>query len=110
MFLELAKENFKSISVKEIENLLDKIQLIDIREPYEYMDGHLPKAKNIPMANILSETEKYLNRSDEYYIICRSGVRSSMACNELAAKGYKVIDILGGTGSYRGSLRRNIIN
>jgi rhodanese-related sulfurtransferase len=100
------KKNYESVSVGEIDNISGKIELIDIREPYEYAGGHLAKAKNIPMGNLLDNTEKYLDKSKEYYIICQSGARSSRACNALASKGFKVINVQGGTGSYRGRLTR----
>jgi rhodanese-related sulfurtransferase len=106
MFFDFMKKKYESVSVGEIDNLSGKIELIDIREPYEYAGGHLAKAKNIPMGNLLNNTEKYLDKSKEYYIICQSGARSSRVSNALASKGYKVINVAGGTGSYRGNLKR----
>lgn len=98
------KSSKKSIKVNQITNLLNDIDLIDIREPYEYSYGHIPKAKNIPMNTILSNPGKYLDKNKEYYIVCHSGSRSSSACNVLSKQGYKVINVSGGTGSYRGKL------
>lgn len=106
MFSFLEKNKFKTINVNDLEGLLGKINLIDIREPYEYNSGHLPSAKNIPMNSILKETNKFLDKSKEYHIICQSGGRSSKTCSELTSKGYKVINISGGTGSYIRSLER----
>lgn len=107
MFSNFGRNNFNSISVHDLDsNLLGKIDLIDIREPYEYKNGHLPTAKNIPMELILKETDKYLDKSKEYHIICQSGGRSSKACSELAEKGFNVINVSGGTGSYIRPLER----
>lgn len=106
MFSFLEKNKFKSINVNDLEGTLGKINLIDIREPYEYNVGHLPSAKNIPMNSILKETDKFLDKSKEYHIICQSGGRSSRTCSELTSKGYKVINISGGTGSYIRPLER----
>lgn len=106
MFPFLFNNDVKSIGVNEIDNLIGKINLIDIREPYEYKAGHLPTAKNIPMDKIISEAEKYLDGSKEYYIVCHSGARSSRACGILERKGYNVTDVIGGTGRYRGKLER----
>lgn len=100
MFSILGKNNFNSISVYDLNDKLGKINLIDIRENYEYNNGHVPTAKNIPMDEILSNPEKYINKSDEYHIICQSGARSSRTCKRLSSHGYKVINVLGGTGSY----------
>jgi len=86
--------------------LLGKINLIDIREPNEYKRGHLPTAKNIPMDKILSESEKYLDKSKEYHIICHSGARSSRTCGILKKKGFDIINVSGGTGGYRKTLEK----
>ena len=106
MFQMFNKKNFNTISVHEIGELLGKVNLIDIREPYEYKNGHVPTAKNVPMSAILSRPEKYLDKSREYHIICQSGGRSTMACNELADKGYNIVNVQGGTGSYLRPLER----
>ncbi len=102
----LQKKNTDSIHVKEMDNLIGKVNLIDIREPYEYNSGHLPTAKNIPMNRILSGPQEYLDRSQEYYVICQSGARSMRTCGVLKEMGYNVINVSGGTGGYRGPLER----
>jgi rhodanese-related sulfurtransferase len=103
MFSFFAKSNANSVNVNEVDKLLGKINLIDIREPNEYNSGHLPTAKNIPMSTILSDTENYLDKSKEYHIICQSGARSSRTCSILKQNGFNVINVAGGTGSYRGN-------
>jgi rhodanese-related sulfurtransferase len=97
------KQN-KSIHVNEIDQLIGKINLIDIREPYEYQTGHIPSAQNIPMNNILSNPDNYLQKDKEYHIVCQSGYRSSMAVQYLLKDGFDVVNVLGGTGSYLGKL------
>jgi rhodanese-related sulfurtransferase len=106
MFTILGKNNFNTISVHDLDSKLGKINLIDVREGYEYEGGHVPTAKNIPMGTILAEPEKYLNKSKEYYIICQSGSRSARTCRELSSQDYKVVNISGGTGSYIRPLER----
>lgn len=106
MFPFMSRNSIDSVDVNEIESLLGKINLIDIRETYEYKEGHLPTANSIPMNTVLSDPEKYLEKSKEYHIICHSGSRSSMACGILKQKGFKVINVSGGTGRYRGKLDR----
>ncbi|MBL4931770.1 MULTISPECIES: rhodanese-like domain-containing protein [Clostridium] len=105
MFGFLFKKKFSSVKVSEIDGL-GKINIIDVREPYEYKNGHVPNARNIPMNKIIENTEKYLDKEKEYHIICQSGTRSSRTCGSLASKGYKVINVAGGTGGYKGRLKR----
>lgn len=106
MFSFLSQNKFNSVSVNELDQLLETINLIDVREPYEYKEGHITSAKNIPMNNILLQPEKYLDKTKEYHIICQSGGRSSKVCSKLASDGYKVINVSGGTGGYRGTLKK----
>jgi rhodanese-related sulfurtransferase len=106
MFTKSTKNKFSTISVHDLDEKLGKIDLIDIREDYEYKGGHIPKAKNIPMGHLLAEPDKYLNKEKEYHIVCQSGGRSSRTCNELSSQGYKIINVSGGTGSYIKPLER----
>ena len=106
MFSIFGKKNYTSISVHDLDDSLKKINLIDVREVYEYKNGHVHTAKNIPMGTLLTEPEKYLDKSKEYHIICQSGSRSGRTCSLLSSQGYKVVNISGGTGSYIKPLKR----
>lgn len=106
MFSIFGKSKFDSISVNDLDGKLGKINLIDVREVNEYKGGHVPTAKNIPLGTILSQPEKFLDKSKEYHIICQAGSRSAKTCKGLSDQGYKVINILGGTGSYRLQLEK----
>lgn len=95
--------NTKVINVNDLDNLLGKINLIDIREGYEVSFGTLKGSKNIPMGELLSSPKEYLNSEEEYYIMCQSGMRSARTVSMLSDIGYKVINVGGGMGSYIGS-------
>ncbi|MBD7911950.1 rhodanese-like domain-containing protein [Clostridium cibarium] len=100
------KNNEKVINVNDMDNLLGKVELIDIREPYEYKSGSLKTSKNIPMGELLDNPEKYLEKHKEYYIMCQSGGRSSKTCSSLKKKGFDVINVAGGMGSYVGTMKK----
>ena len=104
MFSFFSNNDFNSINVYDLNDKLGKINLIDVRENYEYKGGYVRTAKNIPMGMILVYPEKYLDKSKEYHIICQSGSRSSRTCKKLSGLGYKVVNILGGTSSYTQAL------
>ncbi|MFA9378021.1 MAG: rhodanese-like domain-containing protein [Lachnotalea sp.] len=106
MFDFLKKDDSKVIHVNEMDDLLGKVELIDIREPYEYKSGTLRTAKNIPMGNLINAPSKYLIKDKTYYIMCQSGGRSSSACRTLLKQGYNVINVSGGMGSYVGTKRK----
>jgi len=106
MFDFLMKDSSKVINVNDIDDLIGKVELIDIREPYEYKSGSIRTAKNIPMGNLLNAPEKYLIKDKVYYIICQSGGRSGNTCRQLTKQGFNVINVAGGVGSYVGSKRK----
>ncbi|MGN0144215.1 MAG: rhodanese-like domain-containing protein [Clostridium sp.] len=95
--------NFKNIRVNELEEIMDKINLIDIREEEEYALKSLKYAKNIPMHELLDNYEEYLDIDKEYYLICETGRRSMITAAELADAGYNIINVVGGTSGYSGN-------
>lgn len=105
MFDFFNRNNGKVINVNDIDNLIGDIELIDIREINEYKRGSIKTAKNIPMQSLLGNPNKYLKKDKEYYIVCQSGRRSSMACNNLRQKEFNVINVSGGVASYLGKHR-----
>ena len=106
MFDFLKRDDTKVINVNDIDELIGKVDLIDIREDYEYKGGSIKSAKNIPMGELLNQPEKYLNKNKEYYIMCQSGGRSARACSSLTKQGFDVVNVSGGMGSYVGTRRK----
>lgn len=106
MLFNFGKKNFESIGVNDIGSKLGKINLIDIREKNEYNMGHISTAKNIPMGIIITDTDKHLDKTKQYHIICQSGGRSNRVCKELSSIGYNVVNVEGGTGRYNNKLER----
>lgn len=106
MFNFFNRNSGKVINVNDIDNLIGKIELIDIRETYEYKSGSIKTAKNIPMGMILDNPDKYLKKDKEYYIVCQSGGRSSKVCSKLVGLGFDVTNVAGGVGSYVGTKRK----
>lgn len=106
MFGFILKESGKTVHVNDMDQLIGKVTIIDIREPYEYKSGSLKTAKNIPMGNLLNAPEQFLEKDKEYYILCQSGGRSSGACRMLSKLGYQVVNVAGGMGSYVGTKRK----
>jgi rhodanese-related sulfurtransferase len=79
------------------------IQLIDVRTPEEYQQGHIKNAKNINVydANFEKEIQK-LDKSKPVYIYCRSGNRSRSAAQVLSNNGFKTIfDLQGGITAWQ---------
>lgn len=105
MFDFFKKDDVKSVNVNDMDNLIGKVELIDIREPYEFNSGTIKTAKNIPMGNLLQSPDKYLQKEKTYYLVCQSGGRSGSAARTLSKQGFDVINVSGGVGSYVGTKR-----
>ena len=80
-----------------VENLVkNKEFLLDVREDYEYQDGHIKGAVNLSLREIL-EKKDTLPKNKDIYVYCRSGHRSADAVNFLKSLGFeKVHNIEGG--------------
>lgn len=86
-------EKISTSEVKEIiDNKDDNYIIIDVREEYEFNEGHLPRAENIPWTIIDTYT---FDKDKTIIVYCRSGSRSNEAAKILNKLGYKVKDMGG---------------
>lgn len=77
-------------------------QFIDVREPDEVAEGTLPGTVNIPLGTLPDRIGE-LDPSRRAVILCRSGGRSTQACQFLVANGFDdVINLDGGMLAYTG--------
>lgn len=80
----------------------DDTQVIDVREPHEYIKGHIENSVNIPLGKFdenLATLEQY--RNNTIIVACQSGTRSVPACKTLTKSGFeKVFNITGGMQSW----------
>ena len=91
------QENSDDVEANNIENLVkNKEFLLDVREEYEYQEGHVKGAVNLPLREILEKKDS-LPKDKDIYVYCRSGHRSADAVNFLKSLGFeKVHNIEGG--------------
>lgn len=76
------------------------ILVLDVREPLEYDEGHLPAALSVPQADLLTRIDE-LPRDRDLLIVCASGGRSRRAAQFLAGAGFsRVADLVGGTSGW----------
>ncbi|OCT16841.1 hypothetical protein A8709_00535 [Paenibacillus pectinilyticus] len=79
-----------TISNEELQAKLaagEQLHMIDVREPAEYAFGRIPGAVSLPLGE-LTERLSDLSPDHDYYVICRTGRRSDMACQLLAEHGF----------------------
>ncbi len=89
--------------VNELNSQLEEkvdLQLVDVRRPAEYQNGHATSAINIQLAYLEREVSK-LDSKRPTAIICASGYRSSIATSLLARHGFtKIYNVVGGTSAW----------
>jgi rhodanese-related sulfurtransferase len=73
-------------------------EVIDVREPQEYLAGHVPGAKLIPMRQLPGRLEEIEQRP--VYVVCASGNRSLAVTNYLRDAGYEAHSVAGGTSAW----------
>lgn len=82
----------------------DNILILDVREPGEYGDGHIPGSVLIPLGD-LPERMGELDRTKHIYVICRSGARSDFGAKMLLNDGFnKVTNVVPGMMSWTGEI------
>ena len=87
----------KEIDFEDFYNLCQNgcSTIIDVREVEEFEALHLEDVRNFPLSQ-LADTYEQLDKTQLYYVICKSGIRSARACQFLAEQGYEVINVQGG--------------
>jgi len=74
--------------------------VVDVREPWEYRQGHVPGALLIPLGQLSSRVNE-LDPGKPVAVICASGSRSQSAAALLGQKGFKTVyNVSGGTGAW----------
>ena len=75
------------------------VQLVDVREDYEWEAGRIAGAVHIPVAE-LSEKAATLDRDRPVVFYCRSGGRSAMATQAFTASGFDAHNMTGGISAW----------
>jgi rhodanese-related sulfurtransferase len=81
----------------------EEIQLVDVRTPSEYNEGHVPDAQNINFydENFDQQIET-LDKSKPIIVYCKSGGRSAKCASKLVEKGFeKIYDLEGGFSQWK---------
>jgi hydroxyacylglutathione hydrolase len=72
------------------------LMVLDVREPVEWADGHVPGARHIPMRQVVDRLDE-IPRDRRVAITCAGGVRSSIVASLLLARGYtSLVNLWGG--------------
>lgn len=73
--------------------------VVDVREPREYLEGHVPGALLVPLAQALARQTE-LPHGEAVYVSCASGNRSKTATDLLRGRGVDAVSVAGGTSGW----------
>jgi rhodanese-related sulfurtransferase/rubrerythrin len=98
--LACAADEITTLAPSKGKAVLDKDKkgeflLLDVRQPEEYEDGHIPGAMLIPLGELEARQEE-LERDKKIITYCRSGHRSMAAAIALCGLGFKDVHTLEG--------------
>ncbi len=100
---ETFAEPFKRISPQQAKELIDSgtVQVVDVREDWEYANGHIPQAKLVPLKKIIANAQAHV-QGDNVVFVCEVGQRSAVAAEFAAALGLEhIYNLEGGTSAWR---------
>ena len=92
------------IDVEELAATHERGLLVDVREPDEYVAGHVPGAVLIPMSQLATRMGE-IDKTSPVFVICASGNRSSAITDLLRGAGFDAVSVAGGTGAWTRSGR-----
>ena len=95
---------YKTVMMNDVEQAMKNgpIDVLDVREPEEYEEGHIPGAILAPISDFMNHLQK-VDKTKHYYVICYSGARSQVVAEYLGKQGYQVTNVMGGMRTYRGT-------
>lgn len=102
-----ARSAIREIAPADAAKVLPGPVLIDVREPGEFQDGHLPGAINLPRGVLEFQVEAHpamactttpalADRDRPVLLYCRSGGRAALAACSLAAMGFSDVRSIAG--------------
>jgi len=99
------REPFHRITVAEAKVMItsDDYAVIDVRNPDEYANGHVPGATLIPVNSVFQRKDE-LPAGKKIIFVCAVGQRSALAAEMAAAAGLpadRLYNLEGGTDGWR---------
>ena len=85
------------LTPQRVAELLEEgaVELIDVREPYEWEAGRIPGARHIELERLAGRSAE-IGRERPVVFQCRLGARSAMATAAFRAAGWDAYNLAGG--------------
>ena len=110
--LAITPNDLEEITATELSEWLesrDDLQLIDVREPHEYEIARIPKAKLIPLGQVVNRAVE-IDPNLTTVVHCKAGVRSAKAIDALHHSGFagRLINLKGGITAWSDEVDGNV--
>jgi len=100
----LETRTVEQITVDDLRERLDsesRLQVIDVRRPAEFANGHAPRAASLPLTPEIGRRANQFDSKRPTAVICAGGYRSSAATSLLARCGFDhLLNVTGGTNAW----------
>ena len=100
----MSESSTPEIAVEELAAVRTSGVVVDVREPDEYVAGHVPGAVPIPMSQLATRMGE-IDKTSPVFVVCASGNRSSAMTDLLRRAGFDAVSVAGGTGAWTRSGR-----
>lgn len=87
------QSGFTDVSAAQAKQLIDSdkdLQIIDVREQYEFDSGHMPNAELIPVGQLESRINE-IDKTKPVLLYCATGARSRGAAQYLSQAGFSKV-------------------
>ena len=100
---EMTRAKVSLISPEKLNEELGSIQLIDVRTPEEFEDGHLENSRNMNYYDDdFKQQLSVLDKNQKVYVYCKKGGRSANAAELLSEMGFtEIYDLEGGIDNWK---------
>ena len=99
------KSYLKTLTQDEFIQGYRKAQLIDVREPNEFDNGHILGARNVPLTQFRMRKAE-IRKDKPVYLYCQNGIRSTRAAAQLKKYGCQELYMLkGGFKKWTGKIK-----
>src|SRR5262249_10874372 len=97
---------------QELSDLLasQDLDVVDVRDEHEWVAGHIPGARSLPLELLRADPDAALPRKDGLVFVCAKGVRSITAAKLAERLGYPSLYSLdGGTNAWARAGRELVV-
>jgi rhodanese-related sulfurtransferase len=99
----------REISVTEASSMRDAgAFVLDVRQPEEWVEGHIPGATLIPLGELASRVSE-VPQGQEIVVVCRSGNRSQQGRDVLLSAGFEQVTSMAGGVNQWGAAGYDIV-